>query len=164
MIKFNQVTLRYANGHEALRRLSFQLGKGQMAFLTGHSGAGKSSLLKLIPVFERVTQGEILVNGLNLNRVSNKKIPFVRRQIGMVFQDHRLLYDRNVFDNVAIALQISGCPYREVGRRVRASLDKVGLLSKEHLSPLQLSSGEQQRVGIARAVVNRPPLILADGH
>jgi len=133
-----------------------------MIFLTGHSGAGKSTLLKLIAVIERPTGGQIIFSGQNLNRASNRKIPHIRRQIGMIFQDYRLLRDRTVFDNVALPLVIAGMAHRDVGRRVRAALDKVGLLGKEKRYPVVLSGGEQQRVGIARAVVNKPPLILAD--
>ncbi|PCJ45523.1 MAG: cell division ATP-binding protein FtsE [Gammaproteobacteria bacterium] len=162
MIRFNNVSKRYENGHDALKHINITLDKGEMAFLTGHSGAGKSTLLKLITLVERSTRGEVIVNGINLTKVSNRKIPFVRRHIGMIFQDHRLLYDRTVFDNVALPLIIAGHPHREIGRRVRAALDKVGLLKKEKLQPVMLSGGEQQRVGIARAVVNKPPILLAD--
>ncbi len=162
MIRFNNVSKRYENGHDALKHININLDKGEMAFLTGHSGAGKSTLLKLITLVERSTRGEVWVNDVNLNKVSNRKIPFVRRNIGMIFQDHRLLFDRTVFDNVALPLIIAGHPHREIGRRVRAALDKVGLLSKEKLEPIMLSGGEQQRVGIARAVVNKPPILLAD--
>ena len=133
-----------------------------MAFLTGHSGAGKSSLLKLIALIERTTQGEVVLDGKNLSRVTRRQIPYIRRKIGVVFQDHNLLNDRTVFDNVALPLVIAGEHHSETGRRVRAALDKVGLLGKERLYPETLSGGEQQRVGIARAVVNRPPVLLAD--
>lgn len=162
MIRFNNVSKRYENGHDALKHIDLTLDKGEMAFLTGHSGAGKSTLLKLITLVERSTRGEVIVNDVNLTKVSNRKIPFVRRNIGMIFQDHRLLFDRSVFDNVALPLIIAGHPHREIGRRVRAALDKVGLLNKEKLEPIMLSGGEQQRVGIARAVVNKPPILLAD--
>ena len=162
MIEFAEVSKRYPNGQEALKKVSFELADGEMAFLTGHSGAGKSTLLKLICLMERATSGQVMVNGKNLNRTSRRKIPGVRRDIGMIFQDHRLLFDRSVFDNVALPLMIAGYPHREIGRRVRAALDKVGLLSKEKNTPIMLSGGEQQRVGIARAVVNKPPLLLAD--
>ena len=162
MIEFAEVSKRYPNGQEALKKVNFILGDGEMAFLTGHSGAGKSTLLKLICLMERATSGQVIVNGKNLNKTSRRKIPQVRRDIGMIFQDHRLLFDRSVFDNVALPLMIAGYPHREIGRRVRAALDKVGLLSKEKHSPIMLSGGEQQRVGIARAVVNKPPLLLAD--
>jgi len=162
MIQFMDVYKRYANRHEALSGLSFELQKGEMAFLTGHSGAGKSTLLKLIALIERSTHGQVFVNDQNLSRLSKSKIPYYRRQIGLVFQDHNLLHDRTVFDNVALPLVIEGENHREIGRRVRASLDKVGLLSKERQLPIALSGGEQQRVGIARAVVSRPPILLAD--
>lgn len=162
MINFTDVYKRYANNYEALSGLNFHLDKGGMAFLTGHSGAGKSTLLKLIALIERSSHGQILVSNQNLNSLPKRKIPFYRRQIGIVFQDHNLLYDRTVFDNVALPLVIAGENHREIGRRVRASLDKVGLLNKERNLPIALSGGEQQRVGIARAVVNRPPILLAD--
>ncbi len=162
MIQFSGVYKRYPNHFEALSGLSFQLKKGEMAFLTGHSGAGKSTLLKLIALIERATYGQIVVNDLNLTRLPKRKVPYYRRNIGIVFQDHHLLHDRTVFDNVALPLVIAGESHREIGRRVRAALDKVGLLSKERHFPISLSGGEQQRVGIARAVVNRPPILLAD--
>ncbi len=162
MIRFNQVSKRYESGHEALHQVNVHLASGEMAFLTGHSGAGKSTLLKLIGVMERPTQGEIFIAGQNLNRISRRKIPYVRRKMGFIFQDHQLLFDRSVYDNVALPLLISGLPPRETGRRVRAALDKVGLLSKEKQKPIMLSGGEQQRVGIARAVVNKPRVLLAD--
>jgi cell division transport system ATP-binding protein len=162
MITFTDVYKRYTNQYEALSGLSFELFKGEMAFLTGHSGAGKSTLLKLIALIERASHGQVLVNGQNLMRLPQGKIPFYRRQIGLVFQDHNLLHDRTVFDNVALPLVIAGENHREIGRRVRAALDKVGLLNKERNLPIALSGGEQQRVGIARAVVNRPPILLAD--
>lgn len=162
MISFNDVHKRYANKHEALSGLSFELAKGEMAFLTGHSGAGKSTLLKLIALIERNSHGQIIVNNQNLTRMPKWKIPYYRRKIGLVFQDHNLLHDRTVFDNVALPLIIAGENHREIGRRVRAALDKVGLLGKERSLPISLSGGEQQRVGIARAVVNRPPILLAD--
>ena len=162
MIQFTDVYKRYTNRHEALSGLSFELQQGEMAFLTGNSGAGKSTLLKLIALIERSTHGQVFVNGQNLSRLKKGKIPFYRRQIGLVFQDHNLLHDLTVFDNVALPLVIAGESHREIGRRVRASLDKVGLLSKERQLPIALSGGEQQRVGIARAVVSRPPILLAD--
>jgi cell division transport system ATP-binding protein len=162
MIKFNNVYKRYTDQHEALSGLSFELAKGEMAFLTGHSGAGKSTLLKLIALIERSTLGQVWVNNQNLSRLPQWKVPYYRRKIGLVFQDHYLLYDRTVFDNVALPLIIAGESHREIGRRVRAALDKVGLLGKEKHLPIALSGGEQQRVGIARAVVNRPPVLLAD--
>lgn len=162
MLQFDHASKRYPGNIDALNRVSFHLAKGEMAFLTGHSGAGKSTLLKLIALIERCTRGQVLLDGHNLNKVPDRKIPFVRRKIGMIFQDHRLLHDRTVFDNVALPLIIEGLNYRDTARRVRAALDKVGLLNKESSLPITLSGGEQQRVGIARAVVNRPPLILAD--
>jgi cell division transport system ATP-binding protein len=162
MIRFNDVYKRYENRHEALSGLSFHLKNGEMAFLTGHSGAGKSTLLKLIALIERSTHGQVVVNNQNLTHLPKSKIPYYRRQIGLVFQDHNLLHDRTVFDNVALPLVIAGENHREIGRRVRAALDKVGLLGKERNLPIALSGGEQQRVGIARAVVNRPPILLAD--
>ena len=133
-----------------------------MAFLTGHSGAGKSTLLKMLMLMERPTSGNLLINGKNLNRLSNSQIPIYRRQVGVVFQNHQLLLDRTVFDNVALPLQVSGYPSSEIGRRVRAALDGVGMLEKEQQKPVALSGGEQQRVGIARAVVHKPRILLAD--
>jgi len=162
MINFEQVTKRYEDGYEALNELTFRVAQGEMAFLTGHSGAGKSTLLKLIMLMERSTRGKVIVSGRDLGDIKRRKVPYYRRNIGLVFQDHQLLFDRSVFDNVALPLIISGAQPREIGRRVRAALDKVGLLSKEKLLPLALSGGEQQRVGIARAVVNKPALLLAD--
>jgi cell division transport system ATP-binding protein len=162
MIQFDNVNKRYPGGHEALGGVSFHLRAGEMAFLTGHSGAGKSSLLKLIALIERSNHGQVLVDGQNLARLKNRHIPALRRKIGVVFQNHNLLFDRTVFDNVALPLIIAGSHPSEVGSRVRAALDKVGLLNKDKAYPITLSGGEQQRVGIARAVVNRPPLLLAD--
>jgi len=162
MLRFDQVSKRYPGGHDALSRVSFELSSGEMTFLTGHSGAGKSTLLKLVMLMERASQGQVLINNQNLNRLSSSQIPYLRRQIGVVFQNHQLLFDRSVYDNVALPLVIEGYKPKEAARRVRAALDKVGLLSKEKLNPLTLSGGEQQRVGIARAVVNKPPLLLAD--
>lgn len=162
MLRFDQVSKRYPDGGDALQNINFHLLKGEMAFLTGHSGAGKSTLLKLIAMMELCSQGHILLDGQNLNKVSERKIPFVRRKLGLIFQDNKLLQDRTIFDNVALPLVVSGFGYHEISRRVRAALDKVGLLSKEKKYPLALSGGEQQRVGIARAVVNKPLLILAD--
>ncbi|PCM42883.1 cell division ATP-binding protein FtsE [Marinobacter sp. ANT_B65] len=162
MIEFRQVTKRYDSDHTALRQVNFHLGRGELAFLTGHSGAGKSTLLKLLMVMERPSAGEVVVGGQVLNSLPRRQIPYIRRHIGVVFQNHQLLFDRTVFDNVAMPLEVMGASPRDTGRRVRAALDKVGLLSKEKMNPLQLSGGEQQRVGIARAVVNKPPLLLAD--
>lgn len=162
MIRFENVTKRYGEGHDALLGVNFELATGDMTFLTGHSGAGKSTLLKLIMLIERPTRGQVLIGGNNLSQVSASQIPYLRRQIGVVFQNHQLLFDRTVFDNVALPLQISGVPHREQAKRVRAALDKVGLLHKETDNPMALSGGEQQRVGIARAVVNKPAILLAD--
>ena len=162
MIRFDEVSKRYDGGLEALSRVSFELANGEMSFLTGHSGAGKSTLMKLIILMERASQGQVIVNGTNLNRVSRGQVPSVRRDVGVVFQNHQLLSDRTVFDNVALPLTIAGFSPKEVGRRVRAALSKVGLSDKEKKYPVALSGGEQQRVGIARAVVNKPPLLLAD--
>jgi cell division transport system ATP-binding protein len=162
LIKFDQVSKRYDGGREALSRVNFELVDAEMAFLTGHSGAGKSTLMKLIIMMERSSQGQVFVDGINLNRLSRRNIPLIRRKVGVVFQNHQLLFDRTVYDNVALPLIISGQQPREVGRRVRAALSKVGLSGKEKQYPVALSGGEQQRVGIARAVVNKPPLLLAD--
>ncbi len=162
MIQFSKVNKHYPGGHEALNQVSFTLERGEMAFLTGHSGAGKSTMLKLITLIERATSGEVIINGQNLAGVRHGRIPFLRRNIGMIFQNHKLLNDRTVFDNVALPLVIAGHSHTEIGRRVRAALEKVNLLSKEKLYPIVLSGGEQQRVGIARAVVNKPPILLAD--
>ncbi len=161
-IRFSNVGKRYPNGHEALVGLDFALESGELAFLTGHSGAGKSTLLKLIMLMERPSRGEVWVGEQNLSRLSRAQIPLHRRHIGVVFQNHQLLFDRTVFDNVALPLQISGYDPVDAARRVRAALDKVGLLAREKLNPVTLSSGEQQRVGIARAIVHKPRLLLAD--
>ncbi len=162
MIQFENVGKRYPGGHEGVRNLSFHIEPGEMVFLTGHSGAGKSTLLKLVLLLERCTRGQVRVNGRNLARLRPRQIPYHRRDVGMVFQNHRLLSDRTVFDNVALSLVVRGLGRQEIGRRVRAALDKVGLLELERSYPLTLSGGEQQRVGIARAVVSRPPVVLAD--
>ncbi len=162
MIKFDNVSKRYADGQEALVDVSFEVSRGELAFITGHSGAGKSTLLKLILAMESPSSGQLIANGVNLSRISSKQIALHRRQIGTVFQDHQLLHDRSVYDNVALPLEICGYHPADAGRRVRAALDKVGLLKKEKSFPAALSGGEQQRVGIARAVVNRPRIILAD--
>jgi cell division transport system ATP-binding protein len=162
MLQFNNVGKRYPGGHEALSGVTFQIGQGEMAFLTGHSGAGKSTLLKLIALIERPSNGQIIVNRKNLARIGQRGIPYLRREIGVIFQNHKLLYDRTVFDNVALPLVIAGHHHGEIQRRVRAALDKVGLLDREKQFPITLSGGEQQRVGIARAVVNKPPVLLAD--
>ena len=162
MISFERVSKRYPGGRDALREVSFTIESDELVFLTGHSGAGKSTLLKLIMLMERPSRGQIQVNGQNLKGLSNARIPRLRRDIGVVFQNHQLLSDRSIFDNVALPLSISGNRPREIARRVRAALDKVGLLERENDMPLTLSGGEQQRVGIARAVVNKPRVILAD--
>jgi cell division transport system ATP-binding protein len=162
MINFDNVSKRYPDGHEALSKLNFTIDKGEMAFITGKSGAGKSTLLKLIMLMEKPSQGQLIINGQNLKQISSRQLPYHRRQIGVVFQDHQLLFDRTVFDNVALPLHICGYRHSEAQRRVRAALDKVGLLRKEKSNPASLSGGEQQRVGIARAVVNKPSIILAD--
>lgn len=162
MICFDKVSKRYATGQEALSGLTLNLDAGEMAFLTGHSGAGKSTVLKLVMLMERPTQGQLLINGKNLGRLHRSQIPYYRRNVGVVFQNHQLLFDRTLFDNVALPLLVSGYQPREVGRRVRAALDKVGLLDKEKQNPITLSGGEQQRVGIARAVVHKPRILLAD--
>ncbi|SDB49762.1 cell division ATP-binding protein FtsE [Pseudidiomarina indica] len=162
MIKFEQVSKTYPGGFQALNQVSFHLEPGEMAFLTGHSGAGKSTLLKLISMMERPSSGRVLINGHDLKRISNRQIPYVRRDIGMIFQDHRLLMDKTVLDNVALPLLIEGYSMQEARKRVSAALEKVGLGDKLRHYPMMLSGGEQQRVGIARAIVNKPPLLLAD--
>ena len=173
MIKFDRVSKGYAEVSDALVNVSFTIGKGEMVFLTGRSGAGKSTLLKLIALVETVSRGQVFLDRQNLNRVSQREIPFIRRKIGLIFQDYKLLNDRTVADNIALPLLVAGYNHQDIKRRVRAVLDKVGLVGKEKSYPLslsggekkdpqQLSGGEQQRVGIARAVVNKPSLILAD--
>ena len=162
MIRFDRVSKRYEEGHDALREISFEIGRDELVFLTGHSGAGKSTLLRLIMLMERPSRGQVFVNGQNLTALGARAIPGHRRNIGVVFQNHQLLFDRSVFDNVALPMIISGYDHREVSRRVRAALDKVGLLERERALPVTLSGGEQQRVGIARAVVGRPSILLAD--
>ncbi|GAB4393237.1 MAG: cell division ATP-binding protein FtsE [Gammaproteobacteria bacterium] len=162
MVRFEKVSKRYEQGHQALQDVSFQVNAGERVFITGHSGAGKSTLLKLVMAMERPTQGHIYVGGRNIDRMSRKHIPQLRRSVGMIFQDPHLLHDRTVFENVALPLHIMGCRQHEIGKRVRAALDKVHLLNKEAMLPQALSCGEQQRVGIARAVVNKPSLLLAD--
>ena len=162
MITFEHVSKRYESGVRALQDVSFHLDPGEMVFLTGHSGAGKSTLLRLVLMLERATRGQVQVNGRNLSRTASRLAPQVRQGIGMIFQDHKLLSDKTVFDNVALPLMIAGMRYADIRKRVRASLDKVGLLSKEKSWPMMLSGGEQQRVGIARAIVGMPPLLLAD--
>lgn len=162
MIRFDRVFKRYPNGREALSDLSLDVAAGEIAFLTGHSGAGKSSLLKLIALIERPSRGQLIVNGQNVAGVSRAKVPAFRRQIGIVFQDHKLLHDRTIYDNVALPLIIAGLGTKEIGKRARAALDQVGLLGREQSLPLELSTGEQQRVGIARAVVSKPSILIAD--
>jgi len=162
MIKFNQVYKRYPGGHEALKNLSFEVAAGEMVYLTGHSGAGKSTLLKLIAAIERPSSGGVLVKGQNIRSIKPAAIPQLRRNIGLVFQDHKLLFDRSAFDNVMLPLQICGFDHREAAKRARAALDKVGLLNREKANPIALSGGEQQRLCIARAIVNRPAILLAD--
>ncbi|MGY5450869.1 cell division ATP-binding protein FtsE [Agarivorans sp. MS3-6] len=162
MIRFEQVSKIYPGSQRALQKVSFHLEQGQMAFLTGHSGAGKSTLLKLITAMERPSDGQVWVNGDDISRLSHRKIPYLRRQMGVIFQDHKLLMDRTVFDNVALPLVIEGYGMSNIKRRVAAALDKVGLLDKAHCTPVMLSGGEQQRVGIARAVVNKPAILIAD--
>jgi cell division transport system ATP-binding protein len=162
MIEFKNVSKRFEGGFDALRNVNMQLGEGEMAFLTGHSGAGKSTLLKIISLIEKPTRGQALLNRINLKTVSKHRIPYIRRNIGIIFQDHQLLFDRTVFDNVALPLTIQGYRHQEIAKRTRAALDKVGLLRKDKAMPITLSGGEQQRVGIARAVVHKPMLLLAD--
>jgi cell division transport system ATP-binding protein len=162
VIRFQNVFKRYPERGEALAGIDFEIQTGEMVFLTGHSGAGKSTLLRLIGLLERPTRGQVLVNGRNLGTLPRREIPYHRRQVGMIFQDHRLLPDRTVFDNVALPLVVTGVHPKEIERRVRAALDQVGLLARARATPLALSGGEQQRVGIARALVGRPPVLLAD--
>jgi len=162
MIRFNQVNKRYPGGYQALKNVSFEIAKGEMVFITGHSGAGKSTLLKLIAAIERPNLGSVIVNNQNVGVLKDRALPYLRRNLGIIFQDHKLLFDRNVFDNVMLPLQICGFEYRESHKRVRAALDKVGLLKREKSNPIALSGGEQQRLCIARAIVNRPTILLAD--
>ncbi len=163
MIRLDRVSKRYQQaGRDGLRGVSLAVGEGELVFVTGHSGAGKSTLLRLIPRLERPSGGRVLVGGVDVGQLPRRKVPLLRQRVGVTFQDHRLLADRTVFGNVALPLEIAGIPRREAARRVRAALDKVGLLGKEGAYPVTLSGGEQQRAGIARAVVNRPPVLLAD--
>jgi len=162
MIRFDNVTKRYEKGREALRNVSFEVAAGELIFLTGHSGAGKSTLLKLIALIERPTRGQVLFEGRNISRLPDRRIPAHRKKIGMVFQDNKLLEDRSVFENIALPMIIAGYAQREIRGRVRAALDYVGLLENEKHTPAMLSTGEQQRVGIARAIVARPKLLIAD--
>ncbi|MEM7053684.1 MAG: cell division ATP-binding protein FtsE [Pseudomonadota bacterium] len=162
MIAFEHVAKRYPGGIQALSDVNFSLERGEMAFLTGHSGAGKSTLLRLIALLERPSRGQVLFDGRNVSRLSRRQVPMLRRKIGVIFQDHKLLTDRKVFDNVALPLMIAGLSWSDIRRRVRAALDQVGLLNKESVQVPSLSGGEQQRVGIARAIVAKPPMLLAD--
>ena len=162
MIHFSQVIKRYAGGHEALKNISFEIEDGEMVLLSGHSGAGKSTLLNLIAGIERPTSGTVLVNGQNVGALNRAAIPYLRRNIGLIFQDHKLLFDRSVMDNVRLPLDIAGYSHQDGQKRARAALDRVGLLPKERLNPIHLSGGEQQRLCIARAIVHRPSILLAD--
>ena len=162
MIRFDRVSKRYASGREALASVSFDIAAGEMVFLTGRSGAGKSSVLRLIALLQHPSRGQVHVLGKDLAKLPKGQVPAFRRQLGMVFQDHRLLVDRSVFDNVALPLVVAHTPLADLDKRVRAALDQVGLLDRIQARPLELSVGEQQRVGIARAIVGRPPLLVAD--
>jgi cell division transport system ATP-binding protein len=162
MIKFDRVSKHYPGGSRALSDVSFAIERGSMVFLTGHSGAGKTTLLRLVMMLERPSRGQVIVNERNLSKTPDRLAPLVRRSTGMIFQDHKLLKDKTVADNVALPLMIAGLKFSDIRKRVRAALDKVGLLDKEKSWPLTLSGGEQQRVGIARAIVSMPPLLLAD--
>ena len=162
MISFSAVSKRFPGGKEALRAVTFSVTDSELLFVTGHSGAGKSTLLKLVAAIERPSSGSVLVNGQNVGALKRRAIPYLRRNLGLVFQDQKLLYDRSVYDNVMLPLAFSDHPPREAARRARAALDKVGLLARERANPIQLSGGEQQRLAIARAVVNRPSILIAD--
>ena len=162
MVSFSAVAKRYPGGQEALKSVTFSIDAGELAFVTGRSGAGKSTLLKLIAAIERPTSGSVIVNGQNVGALTRAAVPYLRRNIGLVFQDQKLLYDRSVLDNVMLPLAFSGLPPKEAARRARAALDKVGLLAREKANPIQLSGGEQQRLAIARAVVNRPGILIGD--
>lgn len=162
MIGFEEVSKTYPGGQQALVKVNFHIDKGEMAFLTGHSGAGKSTLLKLLSIMERPSVGTVRINGHDLNDISRRQIAYIRRDIGMIFQSHKLLMEKTVFDNVALPLVIEGYTHREISKRVYTALDMVGLGDKAKFFPMMLSGGEQQRVGIARAVVNKPPILLAD--
>jgi cell division transport system ATP-binding protein len=162
LVSFSAVAKRYASGHQALHNVNFSLEAGELVFLTGRSGAGKSTILKLIPAIERPTSGSVIVNGQNVGALKRAAIPYLRRNVGLVFQDQKLLYDRNVYENVMLPLAFSGHAPKEAARRARAALDKVGLLAREKSNPIQLSGGEQQMLAIARAVVNRPSVLIAD--
>ena len=162
MIQFDNVTKRYPGNHDALDRVSFNIAEGEIVFVTGHSGAGKSTLLKLMAAIEKPTSGTVLINQQNISKLRENTLPFIRRKIGLVFQDHKLLFDRNCYQNVALPLAINGITGAEAGKRIRAALDKVGLLNREKSMPITLSGGEQQRLAIARAVVSRPSILIAD--
>jgi cell division transport system ATP-binding protein len=162
VIRFDRVSKRYPNGREALSEVTFEIADGEMVFLTGRSGAGKSTVLKLIALLERPSRGQVIVNGDNTAKLPPRRVPHYRRRIGVVFQEHRLLMDRPVFDNVALPLVVTDTSFRDIEKRVRAALDQVGLLGKERVAPQELSVGEQQRVGIARAIISKPPLLVAD--
>jgi len=162
MISLKHVSKRYPGGYQALHDVGFAIESGELVFITGHSGAGKTTLLKLLVGIERPTTGTVIVNGQNVGTMKPRAVPFLRRNFGLVFQDHKLLFDRNVYDNVALPLQIAGYPRKDAARRVRAALDKVGLLEYEKVLPITLSGGEQQRLCIARAIVHRPAILLAD--
>ncbi|MCB5184934.1 cell division ATP-binding protein FtsE [Methylobacillus gramineus] len=162
MIRFDQVSKRYPGSDEALRGVSFEIAQGELAFVTGHSGAGKSTLLKLMAAIERPSSGTVLIGNQNVSKLRPRIVPYMRRKFGLVFQDHKLLYDRNCFENVALPLYINGVTGQEAAKRIRAALDKVGLLGKEKAMPITLSGGEQQRLAIARAVVSRPSILIAD--
>jgi len=162
LVSFSAVAKRYPGGQEALKSVTFSIDAGELAFVTGRSGAGKSTLLKLIAAIERPTSGSVIVNGQNVGALTRAAVPYLRRNIGLVFQDQKLLYDRGVLDNVMLPLAFSGLPPKEAARRARAALDKVGLLAREKANPIQLSGGEQQRLAIARAVVNRPGILIGD--
>jgi len=162
MIRFDRVSKRYSSGTTALQELSFEIMRGEMVFLTGHSGAGKSTLLRLLLMLERATRGQVVLGGRNLTQTPDRQAPAVRQGLGMIFQDHKLLADKTVFDNVALPLVIAGVRYADIGKRVRGALKLVGLDDRERSWPLELSGGEQQRVGVARAIVNMPPVLLAD--
>ena len=162
MISFSHVNKRYPSGYQALKNVSFNIDEGEMVFITGHSGAGKSTLLKLVAAIERPNSGSVLIRGQNIASIKQRAIPYLRRNLGLIFQDHKLLFDRSVFDNVLLPLQICGFDHRDSAKRARAALDKVGLLAREKANPIALSGGEQQRLCIARAIVNRPAILLAD--
>ena len=162
VIRFNQVCKRFPGGYAALKNVSFDIAEGEMTFVTGHSGAGKSTLLNLIAAIEHPNSGSVIVNGQNISTLKGHALPFLRRKLGLIFQDHKILFDRNVFENVMLPLQICGFDYRESTKRTRAALDKVNLLPREKANPIALSGGEQQRLCIARAIVNRPSILLAD--